>query len=514
MQRDYQGGSGWGRVTMQMIVDHMDEQFWELIPHHAGERLRFSGCALYHGQRVLREDTIYLLPEGTEGFPTGRYSYITPDDLPGGAPHIRRVNQSLPVILNLVMEVFRSYREYEMELSSICNSGGTLQDLCVAGSGYFNNPVYIHDELFSILGASRRFAGMLKFDYNEQTGKRHLPLWLINDFRLDPDYQKTLTTHCAAIWSVDNNAYPTRSLYVNLWDEGRYRGRLLVGEIASSLQPGQFDAAELLAEYAVMLLRRDERRHVHPYHNFEQTMMELVETGNADHRDIQMMLDILDWEKKDTFLCIRLRSQRTADGIPAGGVLGSHLASSLNSYYSFYRDRGLYIVVNLSRGGQSASAIRQVLAPYVRDSFMYGGISNPVTGLHQLRYGFMQTEFILEYLDENRSGIWLLPYQDCALEYLRATVADRMPAEVLAAPALLRLRQLDGENDTEYYKTLKVYLTMERDIPRAAQELIIHRTTLSYRLRKIQELVNLNLEDPGQRLYLLWSFHLLEGTEH
>jgi hypothetical protein len=221
----------------------------------------------------------------------------------------------------------------------------------------------------------------------------------------------------------------------------------------------------------------------------------------------------MDWEKKDTFLCIRLRSQRPVDGIPAGGALGSHLASSLNSYYSFYRDRGLYIVVNLSRGGQSASSIRQVLAPYVRDSFLYGGISNPVTGLHQLRYGFMQTEFILEYLDEKRSGIWLLPYQDCALEYLRSTVAERMPAEVLAAPALLRLRQLDGENDTEYYKTLKVYLTMERDIPRAAQELIIHRTTLLYRLKKIQALVHLNLDDPWVRLHLLLSLWILDSEK-
>lgn len=510
MRKDHWNSPGLGRVTMRMIVDHMDEQFWELVPYPAGDRRRFGGCCLYCGQKALREDTIYILPEGTDDFPTGRYSYITPDDLTGTAPHIRRVNQSLPVILNLVMEVFRSYRDFEMELAVICNSGGTLQDLCVAGSVYFNNPVYIHDDLFAVLAHSRRFAGMLKFEYNEQTGKRHLPLWLINDFKFDANYQKTLTVQGAAIWNVDENAYPTRSLYVNLWDEGRYRGRLLVGEIASPLQPGHFDAAELLAEYAVMVLRRDEQLRVHPYHDFEQTLMELVETGSADHRDIQIMLDILDWEKKDTFLCVQLRSQRSAEGVLADSALGSHLVSSLKSYYSFYRNKSLHIVVNLSRGGQSFSAIRQLLAPYVRDSLMYGGISNPVPGLHQLRYGFLQTGFVLEYLNEIHSGIWLLPYQDCALEFLRRAVSDQMPAEVLAAPALVQLKQLDEENATEYYKTLKVYLTMERDIPRAAQELIIHRTTLSYRLRKIQELMNLNLEDPMQRLYLLWSFYLLE----
>ena len=92
----------------------------------------------------------------------------------------------------------------------------------------------------------------------------------------------------------------------------------------------------------------------------------------------------------------------------------------------------------------------------------------------------------------------------------RYAMLREVPREVLAAPALLRLRQLDRENGTEYYNTLKIYLSLERDIPRSAQELIIHRTTLSYRLKKIEELVNLNLDDPKQRLYLLWSFTLLE----
>ena len=210
-------------------------------------------------------------------FPTGRYSYITREELPGGAPHISRVDQSVPVILNLVMEIFRSCREFEMELATICNSGGSLQDLCAVGSAYFNNPMYIHDELFSVLAFSRRFAGMLKFEYNEQTGKRYLPLWLVNEYKFDENYRRTLENHEAAIWSAEENAFNTRVLYVNLWDGTRYRGRLLVSEIVTSLQPGQFAAAEMLAEYALMLLRRDERQHVHPMHNFEQTLMELAE---------------------------------------------------------------------------------------------------------------------------------------------------------------------------------------------------------------------------------------------
>ena len=51
----------------------------------------------------------------------------------------------------------------------------------------------------------------------------------------------------------------------------------------------------------------------------------------------------------------------------------------------------------------------------------------------------------------------------------------------------------------------------ERSIPRTAEALIIHRTTLTYRLGKLEELWNLNLDDSDTRLYLLLSFRMLEA---
>ena len=69
----------------------------------------------------------------------------------------------------------------------------------------------------------------------------------------------------------------------------------------------------------------------------------------------------------------------------------------------------------------------------------------------------------------------------------------------------------DKENDTPYFDTLREYLLKERDIPQTSQTLIIHRTTLLYRLKKIQSLIRINLEDPWQRLYLTLSLWILEN---
>jgi DNA-binding PucR family transcriptional regulator len=85
-----------------------------------------------------------------------------------------------------------------------------------------------------------------------------------------------------------------------------------------------------------------------------------------------------------------------------------------------------------------------------------------------------------------------------------------MPLRHLVAPELNRMIEYDQEKGTQYYETLRAYLLNERDIPRTAQALIIHRTTLLYRLRKLQAVAPIDLDDPGRRLQLLISLWILD----
>ena len=88
-----------------------------------------------------------------------------------------------------------------------------------------------------------------------------------------------------------------------------------------------------------------------------------------------------------------------------------------------------------------------------------------------------------------------------------------MPLELYIAPQLYKLKQIDAERGTEYFQTLRMYLLKERSIPRTAEALIVHRTTLTYRLEKLRELIPMDLDDPQLRLYLLLSCYLIDPGE-
>lgn len=53
------------------------------------------------------------------------------------------------------------------------------------------------------------------------------------------------------------------------------------------------------------------------------------------------------------------------------------------------------------------------------------------------------------------------------------------------------------------------YLTNERALLHTAELMDIHRTTLLYRIRRIEELTRLQLDDEQTRFDLLLSFHLI-----
>jgi len=499
------------RLNIQMLVDSMDDCGWEFTSHFPEHDPVFTGCLLYCGQKELKREILYAVVPGQEkGFPCDDYSYITTGSMAGKAPHIRCVDAPFGEILNHMLTVFQRYHDFENNLNQVISSGGSLVELCRAGSAFFKNPVYIHDNLFAVLAQSHHLDGMLDFEYNEKTQKVYIPLWLINEFKFDDAYRRTLTLHKASIWGNDQFPKNMRSLFVNLWEGEQYIGRVLINEIGTQLQPGQFRTAEFFAEYVSLWLRNLEMRQHQRSHDFRETLIDLMTIGEADDRDVHSLLAILDWKEQDEFVCLKLQSQNMSNTVRSDSAMNSRLASMLNGCVTFRYQHQMCIVINLSVSGLDEGVLRPQLAPLVRDSCMYAGISNPICGLRELSRGFLQADVAIDYILNEDNSDWMVSFSSCALAYIRENACQKLSPRMVAHPVLVRIRENDEKNGTQYYETLRAYLINERDIPKTAASLIIHRTTLTYRLGKILELTRLNLDDANLRLYLLLSFQLLE----
>lgn len=73
----------------------------------------------------------------------------------------------------------------------------------------------------------------------------------------------------------------------------------------------------------------------------------------------------------------------------------------------------------------------------------------------------------------------------------------------LRLPALAAMVAHDAEHGTPYAESVLAYLASNADVPAAAESVNVHANTFRYRLRRVRELFDLDLEDPDVRL-VVW----------
>lgn len=77
-------------------------------------------------------------------------------------------------------------------------------------------------------------------------------------------------------------------------------------------------------------------------------------------------------------------------------------------------------------------------------------------------------------------------------------------SESLILPEIKALIKSDKENGTEFFNSLKCYLYQLGDMSKTAAQLYLHRNSCMYRIRRCQEIMNVDLSDANtfERLYV------------
>lgn len=95
-----------------------------------------------------------------------------------------------------------------------------------------------------------------------------------------------------------------------------------------------------------------------------------------------------------------------------------------------------------------------------------------------------------------------------ALDHLVAEIRKSIPCNNLLHPALDAIARYDEENQTDLLFTLRTYLENDCNAQKCGRLLFLHRNSLVYRIRRIQDISGCNLSDPVERSYLRISFLL------
>jgi len=239
-----------------------------------------------------------------------------------------------------------------------------------------------------------------------------------------------------------------------------------------------------------------------------KSIFSLLEDKGCNLNALLHNLSLIGWNIHDSYQLIYIRS----------------ILSDRRHFYSasdYYRYENLFpdclsvsdpthshavLVIHNATGEISANAMNS-LTQLMTANKMECRISLPFNNFLDIKAHFDLVQSSLLSMGERRKCVSM--YRDVMIRHIISEIGTSFPMRALCHQAAIKLHEHDLQNSTELLITLEKYLYNNRSIQKAGDALFIHRNTINYRLKKIEELTGLSLNGSESDLHLLLSCMVL-----
>ena len=425
-------------------------------------------------------------------------------------PYIHIALESLEEIaefMNDVQEIFDAADEWERKLHNLMLEHAGMDRLLQVTSEFLQNPM-------TVTG--------LDFTFVAEAGSEYLPprAQLYTDDGLNMEYVNALLQNETYRDMADTHEYVMFSAYIsgcrsmnrNLFVDGKATHRLVLTECRSEITLRVICVLDILVEKLEYLLAH-EAEEEDPDRDMEQIFVRILSDRTADYMQVSRELSELGWSGNHEYMCLILQITYLNQQNLSTKAICRYIKKKFEDSVSFLYQDEIVAFFDLTRLGKSQEEVAGKLVYFIRDTYLKAGYSRVMTGHMNLRRQYVQAKTALDVGSRKKPYLWIHYFGQVALTYILEQATRRLPGTMICHEGLLELKKHDEENQTQYMETLRVYLEQHLSATQAARELFIHRSTFLYRLDRIKEILQSELDDPEEIFYLELSFRLLEQEQ-
>lgn len=206
----------------------------------------------------------------------------------------------------------------------------------------------------------------------------------------------------------------------------------------------------------------------------------------------------------------------TTEYIPEGKsteVLHQKLSQLFPFSCSVYYKEFIVVFYDEGRLSLSERDYLQALPSLLQRERLTAGLSDPFRELLELERYYRQAVTALAYHKKLRAGGSLALYNYYKLSELVALLPPGEERIRLCSIEVRKIAQYDLEHNTAYLSTLYHYIDTGKSLKQTARRLFVHRNTIHYRIQKIKELFQVDLDDPHMNVLHHVSCSILFSLE-
>jgi len=182
----------------------------------------------------------------------------------------------------------------------------------------------------------------------------------------------------------------------------------------------------------------------------------------------------------------------------------------INSKFSFFWfDSYFVLIVNNYSESHFVDIIERMYKrtqKRMKERFIHIGVGTPVHDIRNVVKGYKRAKAAVEMAIHFNKPI--LYFKDMGIYQILFTIEDKDLLENIYLQQLKTLIEYDNKHHTEFEKTLFYYLKYNGSLQKIASIMYTHRNTINYRITKIKQLLNSNLETPEERFQYMLAFYI------
>ncbi len=133
------------------------------------------------------------------------------------------------------------------------------------------------------------------------------------------------------------------------------------------------------------------------------------------------------------------------------------------------------------------------------------GISDAFYNVTNTKKNFTNAQYALHYAVQAGKLSGIVRFDDFKLFHLTSLINDNRALSDYVINRIKEIEQYDIKNNSEYLNTLRVYLHYNKNVSDMAEALYIHKNTVLYRIKRLQELFHIDFHDCNQLASLVSS---------
>lgn len=515
------------KITMSMIIARLFDVDFECFRGGMWEQSQLSKVKFLQSRcPPIDEDTLYVT---TSSYLTSQYEGYIPQnivcikDIDINADHemfthtylvlIRNI-MDISELFNLLQDIFFYYSDFYSQLMQIVENNQGLQYLIDRLSDFLGNPITVTDRNFKILAITSAEPNNAELwrEIDEATRHNGYVVGTNETYHLTKEYLNKLEKSDAPVYFDTCEGYHSPMIGINIGPQNKKNGILTLFEIDRPFDDATYDLIVFFSQILSLELQKNELLLLNDESKLALLLADILDGETISQNDVDKLFKCFNYSLSNNYLVVVIKSPFWAsDSNYELALLRSKFLAHIKCGTCIIYKRSIVMIFD----SFSFNAFNPDLSKFeelLLTTTTYAGISSPLSGILELRRGYVEASNAVELGLRMQVDGPIYRYADFQLYHLIDLCSKQENIENLCHPALTKL----AAYDKELAKTLYTYLKNNGSQAKTAKELWIHRSSLIYRLKKIEEVLKLKLDDYKTRLHLQLSYEILNylHSEH